>query len=105
MREAELTAATQGQLPVAGLAEVAVEKIDDERANLMPDESVLLIVEDDPHYARVLKDLGRDKGFKVLVATHGAGGDLLLATAFQEGAPADHRQKRQSDPRGKGVGW
>jgi CheY-like chemotaxis protein len=29
----------------------------------------LLIVEDDPHYARVLCDLARDKGFKVLVAT------------------------------------
>ena len=33
---------------------------------------VLLIVEDDPHYARVLLDLSRDKGFKVLVAMRGA---------------------------------
>jgi DNA-binding response OmpR family regulator len=32
----------------------------------------LLIVEDDPHYARVLCDLSRDKGFKVLVAMRGA---------------------------------
>ena len=31
-----------------------------------------MIVEDDPHYARVLCDLSRDKGFKVLVATRGA---------------------------------
>jgi len=31
-----------------------------------------LIVEDDPHYARVLVDLARDKGFKVLVAARGA---------------------------------
>ena len=32
---------------------------------------MLLIVEDDPHYARVLCDLSRDKGFKVLVAMAG----------------------------------
>ena len=29
-------------------------------------------MEDDPHYARVLCDLSRDKGFKVLVAMRGA---------------------------------
>ena len=33
---------------------------------------VLLIVEDDPHYARVLVDLAHDNGFKVLVAATGA---------------------------------
>jgi CheY-like chemotaxis protein/signal transduction histidine kinase len=81
MREAELAAATQGQLPVASLAEVAVEKIQDDRADLLPEDSVLLIVEDDPHYARVLQDLARDKGFKVLVATHGAEA-LALAREF-----------------------
>ena len=35
---------------------------------------ILLIVEDDPHYARILVDLARDRGFKVLVATRGARG-------------------------------
>jgi CheY-like chemotaxis protein len=49
-----------------------VEKIPDDRENLQPDDAVLLIVEDDPHYARVLRDLSRDKGFRVLVATRGA---------------------------------
>ena len=33
--------------------------------------SSVLIVEDDPHYARVLLGLARDKGFKGLVATRG----------------------------------
>jgi CheY-like chemotaxis protein len=42
----------------------------------------LLIVEDDPHYARVLCDLSRDKGFKVLVALRGAEA-LALAREFQ----------------------
>ncbi|HLI03230.1 MAG TPA: response regulator, partial [Terracidiphilus sp.] len=32
---------------------------------------VMLIVEDDVHYARVLSDLSRDKGFKVLIANTG----------------------------------
>src|SRR5580700_5812543 len=40
--------------------------------NLQPDDPILLIVEDDPHYARVLCDLARDKGFKVLVAARGS---------------------------------
>jgi HAMP domain-containing protein/CheY-like chemotaxis protein/signal transduction histidine kinase len=54
------------------VVEHPVEKIADDRANLQPDDAVLLIVEDDPHYARVLVDLSHDKGFKVLVANRGA---------------------------------
>ena len=49
--------------------------------NLQPDDAVLLIVEDDPHYARVLCDLSRDKGFKVLVALRGTEA-LALAREF-----------------------
>ena len=48
---------------------------------MQPDDAVLLIVEDDPHYARVLRDLAHDKGFKVLVATRGAEA-LALAREF-----------------------
>jgi CheY-like chemotaxis protein len=48
------------------------ERIQDDRENLAPGDTVLLIVEDDPHYCRVLVDLARDKGFKVLVAMRGA---------------------------------
>ncbi len=32
---------------------------------------VVLIIEDDPHYARILLGLARDKGFKAIVATRG----------------------------------
>jgi Response regulator containing a CheY-like receiver domain and a GGDEF domain len=42
----------------------------------------LLIVEDDPHYAQILCDLARDKGFKVLVAASG-GEALSLVREFQ----------------------
>jgi HAMP domain-containing protein/CheY-like chemotaxis protein/signal transduction histidine kinase len=56
----------------SSVAEHPVEKIPDDRENLQSDDAILLIVEDDPHYARVLCDLSRDKGFKVLVASRGA---------------------------------
>jgi HAMP domain-containing protein/CheY-like chemotaxis protein/signal transduction histidine kinase len=62
------------------LAERPIEQIPDDREDLAPDDSVVLIVEDDPHYARVMVDLARDEGFKVLVAHRGADA-LALARA------------------------
>jgi CheY-like chemotaxis protein/signal transduction histidine kinase/HAMP domain-containing protein len=59
-----------------------VEQLPDDRLNLDPGDSILLIVEDDPHYARILVDLARDKGFKVLVAARGAEA-LELAKQYQ----------------------
>jgi HAMP domain-containing protein/CheY-like chemotaxis protein len=69
------------QLSAKVSAERVAEHIPDDRENLQPDDAVLLIVEDDPHYARVLCDLSRDKGFKVLVATRGSEA-LALAREF-----------------------
>jgi len=46
---------------------------------------VLLVVEDDPHYARILSDLARDRGFKVVVAMRGADA-LTLARRYQPAA-------------------
>jgi len=43
---------------------------------------VLLIVDDDPHYARVLLGLARDKGFKGIVANRGQTA-LTLAREYQ----------------------
>ena len=65
--------------------ERAVETIADDRDNLEPGESVLLIVEDDPHYARILLDLAHDNGFKGLIAQRGAEA-LALATEFNPNA-------------------
>jgi len=64
------------------LAERLVDTIQDDRDNIDPSDSLLLIVEDDPHYARVMVDLAHDNGFKVLVAMRGAG-VLALAREFQ----------------------
>ena len=60
------------QMSSTVISEGAPEAITDDRANLQPDDAILLIVEDDPHYARVLCDLAHDKGFKVLAAMRGA---------------------------------
>jgi len=73
-----------GATPVlqAATQERVVEQLADDRLNLKPGDTILLIVEDDPHYARVLIDLARDKGFKVLSASRGAEA-LELAKQFQ----------------------
>ena len=47
------------------------EEIPDDRESLEPDDRVLLVVEDDPHYARILLSLARERGFKVLLARNG----------------------------------
>jgi len=59
-----------------------IEQIPDDRAEVHPGDPVLLIIEDDPHYAKVLLDLARDKGFKGVVATRGTIG-LALARQYQ----------------------
>ncbi len=64
------------------LAERPQDAVADDRHSIEPGDTVLLIVEDDPHYARVLVDLARDHGLKVLVALRGADA-LSLARDYQ----------------------
>ena len=56
----------------------------DDRDILKKNDAVLLVIEDDPNFARVLRDQGREKGFKCLVALTGEDG-LLCAEKY---APA-----------------
>ncbi|HJP83246.1 MAG TPA: response regulator, partial [Fimbriimonadaceae bacterium] len=58
------------------------EPIVDDRDNISPEDQVLLIVEDDVHYGKVLADLARQEGFKILLATKG-GEAHPLASQFQ----------------------
>jgi CheY-like chemotaxis protein/signal transduction histidine kinase/HAMP domain-containing protein len=55
---------------------VRAEEIPDDRDDLGSGEPILMIVEDDPHYARVLVNLAKERGFKVLLARTGA--DALI---------------------------
>jgi CheY-like chemotaxis protein/signal transduction histidine kinase/HAMP domain-containing protein len=47
------------------------EQIPDDRESIQEGDSVLLITEDDPHYARILLGIARTKGFKGIVANRG----------------------------------
>jgi CheY-like chemotaxis protein/signal transduction histidine kinase/HAMP domain-containing protein len=62
--------------------EHSAEQIPDDRMSLEPGDTILLIVEDDPHYGRILVDLARDNGFKVVVANRGADA-INLAKQYQ----------------------
>ena len=86
-RRARLPRRRSGTPPALQVAaqERVIEQLPDDRLDLEPGDTILLIVEDDPHYARVLIDLARDKGFKVLVAARGAEA-LELAKQFQPAA-------------------
>ena len=59
-----------------------VEQLSDDRQEVNAGDRVLLVVEDDPHYARIMLDLGRDSGFKVITAARGAEA-LALAAEFR----------------------
>ncbi|HEX7419033.1 MAG TPA: HAMP domain-containing protein [Thermoanaerobaculia bacterium] len=47
------------------------EQIPDDRDSIQPGDRTLMIVEDDVNFARILLDMARGKGFKVIVATRG----------------------------------
>ena len=68
---------------VAALAEEI--SIEDDRNNIQQNDPVLLIVEDDPAFARILIDLAHEQGLKALVALRGNTA-LALATEFQPSA-------------------
>ncbi|HWG05890.1 MAG TPA: response regulator, partial [Beijerinckiaceae bacterium] len=80
---AALASASRAGLHIA--AERTVEPIPDDRADIQAGDAILLIVEDDPHYARILIDLARDKGFKALLAMRGDDA-INLAKQYQPSA-------------------
>ncbi|MGD9980337.1 MAG: HAMP domain-containing protein [Hyphomonadaceae bacterium] len=77
------SAPTQAQLQqLAAQRAPSVERVADDRNDIQPEDSVLLIVEDDPHYARIVSGLAKDQGLKVLIAMTGTEA-LELARAFR----------------------
>jgi HAMP domain-containing protein/CheY-like chemotaxis protein/signal transduction histidine kinase len=80
-RPADRMSSVPLQLSAVVVSEHPIEQVEDDRQNLRPEDAILLIVEDDPHYARVLRDLSRDKGFKVLIAHRGTDA-LALAKEY-----------------------
>jgi CheY-like chemotaxis protein len=76
----QMSGAASPALPILPLPRE--ERILDDRSEISPGDAAALIVEDDPHYARVLLGLARDKGFKGLVATRGHEA-IALARQYQ----------------------
>ena len=59
--------------------------IEDDRALLAKEDQVILIIEDDVHFARILQKHAKSSGFKTLVATRGSEG-LALANQHHPSA-------------------
>jgi HAMP domain-containing protein/CheY-like chemotaxis protein len=59
-------------LPAIRVWDRPSQEVPDDRHQLTPGAATLLVVEDDPHYARILMDVAHAEGFQVLVATRGA---------------------------------
>jgi CheY-like chemotaxis protein len=82
---AETLLPAAAKILAAPSAELQPDPIPDDRDSIVEGDPVLLVVEDDPHYGRILVDLARDSGFKVVAAMRGA--DVMdLALQFNPAA-------------------
>ncbi|MGA7437349.1 MAG: response regulator [Luteibacter sp.] len=73
-------AAAEATLPLS--PSLIAESIDDDRASLAPGDTIILVVEDDPAFARILADMIHRKGHRVLAAADGETG-LTLARQYR----------------------
>ena len=71
--------------PRPSVSELSRTSIRDDRATISPQDSLLLIVEDDPIFARALQDMAQERGFKTLVTASGEEG-LHLARKYRPDA-------------------
>ena len=62
-----------------------IDAIDDDRKEISSDDRSILIIEDDPVFLKVLRNLGREAGFKCLVAGDGETG-LQFADLYKPSA-------------------
>ncbi|MBC8136892.1 MAG: response regulator, partial [Fibrella sp.] len=60
---------------------IAAPTVADDRDSILPGDKVLLVIEDDVSFARILLDRAREEGFKCLAALGGEEG-IRLATQF-----------------------
>ncbi|PYP84273.1 MAG: two-component system sensor histidine kinase/response regulator [Blastocatellia bacterium AA13] len=60
-------------------------RVTDDRYDIKPGDRVLLVIEDDVNFARILVDLARARGFKTIAALDGESG-LALAKQFKPDA-------------------
>ena len=71
--------------PRLSVSELSRTSIRDDRATISPQDTLLLIVEDDPIFARALQDMAHERNFKTLVTASGEEG-LHLARKYRPDA-------------------
>jgi hypothetical protein len=69
------------ELPPIEVVLAADDAVEDDRNDIRPNDRILLMVEDDPSFARVLLEAAHARGFKGIVANRGAAG-IALAQEF-----------------------
>ncbi|MDO9384437.1 MAG: HAMP domain-containing protein [Hyphomicrobiaceae bacterium] len=69
--ELQQALSARASAPLLRLPERKTESIPDDRHSLVAGDLVLLVVEDDPHYAGIISDLAHKTGFKTLIAGTG----------------------------------
>ncbi|HEX2780985.1 MAG TPA: response regulator, partial [Gemmatimonadaceae bacterium] len=78
--------ATLDDIPPTALADVLLPSgYEDDRANIQPGDRVILIVEDDENFARVLLEMSRGREFKGIIALRGRDA-LTLAHEYKPDA-------------------
>ncbi|WOD41804.1 response regulator [Nodosilinea sp. E11] len=87
--------APPAETPIAPVASAPLpplpDNLEDDRDRVQPEgeeqaaDRVLLVIEDDPNFARILLEMARGQGFKVLIALQGQAG-LALAQRFKPNA-------------------
>ncbi|MDP2953269.1 MAG: response regulator, partial [Chloroflexota bacterium] len=82
---AGIAEANRGRLAQAEPPLPAPSQVEDDRGEIQPGDRVVLIVEDDVPFSRILLDLARERGFKGLAALTG-GEALALASRFKPDA-------------------
>ncbi|MCC5630615.1 response regulator [Nostoc sphaeroides CHAB 2801] len=76
---------TQDISPSAKVLPTFANDIPDDREIIQPGDRILLIIEDDDKFARILLDMAREQGFKTIVALQSKQG-LALAQQFKPDA-------------------
>ncbi|MBE9229309.1 HAMP domain-containing protein [Phormidium sp. LEGE 05292] len=66
----------------APVVSIQFREIEDDRDQIQPGDRTLLVVEDDLKFAKILRDMVKEQGFKALVATRGDQG-LAMAREFK----------------------
>ncbi|TLX53561.1 hybrid sensor histidine kinase/response regulator [Stutzerimonas nosocomialis] len=82
---ARLTSEAHQQHRESTMPPLVTAGVHDDRYGIEKGDRVILIIEDDPYFGRILRDFANERGFKALVASQGQAG-LALARQYRPDA-------------------